>query len=155
MDACSHNHKHVGAVKHIPVHDTFFIVVSMCDSLSTFVSIIVSVSVAVCFAHPSAHIHGNPQIFTPHRSCVDCACHSLSMLFFILLGFAKCFSHNVNPPMDALLRRSHQLVWAPWEVPSKSEVLMKYCLVVDASRSRIRLPLASWRVSPGCSYYDR
>ena len=30
MDACSHNHKHVGAVRHMSVHDTFFSSLYLC-----------------------------------------------------------------------------------------------------------------------------
>ena len=54
----------------------------MCDSLSNFIFIIVGASVATCIALPTAHIHRNCKICSPHRSCVYCACDCLVVFFY-------------------------------------------------------------------------
>ena len=60
----------------------YFIVDSMCDSLSKVFFIIVDASVTTCIAHLTAHNHRNCIIFSPHRSCVDYACGCLVVFFY-------------------------------------------------------------------------
>ena len=60
----------------------YFICDSMCDSLTNFFFLIGIACVNTCIAHPTAHIHRNCKISSPHRSCVDCAWDCLVLFFY-------------------------------------------------------------------------